>query len=90
MRPIDVEGAAVPALPERADDARVAHLNDLLRQVAEDDPRFVTFVPGPREWCADEAISSDPAYRWDGVHAYKPGAKLVFETIAGALLRSPV
>ncbi|HAP74885.1 MAG TPA: hypothetical protein DCR14_02240, partial [Acidimicrobiaceae bacterium] len=34
MRPTDVEGAGVPALPERGDDTRVAHLNDLLRQVA--------------------------------------------------------
>ena len=28
MRPISVEGAAVPPLPERGDDARVAHVND--------------------------------------------------------------
>jgi peptidoglycan/LPS O-acetylase OafA/YrhL len=34
MRPQDVEGAGVPALPERGDDTRVAHLNDPLRQVA--------------------------------------------------------
>ncbi len=34
MRPTDVKGAGVPALPERGDDARVAHLNQLLRQVA--------------------------------------------------------
>ena len=35
MRPIDVEGAGVPALPERGDDARIAHLNDLLVEVAD-------------------------------------------------------
>ncbi len=34
MRPINVEGAGVPALPERGDDARMAHLNDLLVEVA--------------------------------------------------------
>ena len=33
---------------------------------------------------------SDLAYRWDGVHAYKPGAKLTFEAIAGQLLAIPV
>ena len=32
MRPQDVEGAGVPALPERGDDDRVAHVNDLWRQ----------------------------------------------------------
>jgi lysophospholipase L1-like esterase len=86
MRPKDVKGAGVPALPERADDARVAHLNTLLRQVAAADPADVSFVPGPTEWCNDPAIATDLAYRWDGVHVYKPGAKLIYETIAPALL----
>ncbi len=86
MRPQDARGAGVPALPERGDDARVAHLNDLQRQIADSRPD-VWFVEGPDEWCADEAISSDRKYRWDGVHAYKPGAKLIYETIALTLLR---
>jgi hypothetical protein len=73
MRPADVKGAGVPALPERGDDARVAHLNDLLRQVAAEQPETVSFVPGPPQWCADEAIATDLGYRWDGVHVYKPG-----------------
>ena len=47
MRPQDVEGAGVPALPERGDDARVAHLNELLRRLAGADPDNVTFVAGP-------------------------------------------
>jgi lysophospholipase L1-like esterase len=89
MRPKDVKGAGVPALPERADDARVAHLNDLLRQVAAADPANVSFVSGPTEWCNDQAIATDLGYRWDGVHVYKPGAKLIYETIAPALLAIP-
>ncbi len=89
MRPKDVKGAGVPALPERADDARVAHLNDLLRQVAAADPGNVSFVSGPTQWCNDPAIATDLGYRWDGVHVYKPGAKLIFETIAPALLAIP-
>jgi len=89
MRPKDVKGAGVPALPERADDARVAHLNKLLQQVAATDPANVSFVKGPAEWCNDPAISSDLGYRWDGVHVYKPGAKLIYETIAPALLAIP-
>ena len=89
MRPQDVEGAGVPALPERGDDARVAHLNDLLRSAAAADPASVTFVDGPDEWCNDEAIATDLGHRWDGVHVYKPGADLIYETIAPALLAIP-
>jgi peptidoglycan/LPS O-acetylase OafA/YrhL len=89
MRPIDTKGAGVPALPERADDRRVAHLNQLLRGLAAADPTNVSFVRGPAEWCTDASIATDVAYRWDGVHVYKPGAKLVYETIAPALLSIP-
>ena len=42
----------------------------------------MTFVEGPDAWCADEAIATDVGMRWDGVHVYKPGAKLIFDTIA--------
>ncbi len=90
MRPQDVKGAGVPALPERGDDTRVAHLNDLLRQVAAANPTTTTFVTGPPEYCADESIATSLAYRWDGVHAYKPGAKLTFEAVAQQLLSIPV
>ena len=47
MRPQDVEGSGVPALPERGDDDRVAHLNDLWRDVAAANAGTVTFVEGP-------------------------------------------
>ena len=90
MRPEDVDGAGVPALPERADDGRVAHLNDLLRGAAAADPAGVTFVEGPDAWCTDPAVSTDHSYRWDGVHVYRQGAKLIFETIASALLTIPL
>jgi hypothetical protein len=86
MRPVDAKGAAVPALPERGDDGRVGHLNDLLRQAAAAAPDAGTVVPGPPEWCHDPAISENLSYRWDGVHVLKPGARLVFETIAPDLL----
>jgi hypothetical protein len=85
MRPVEAEGAGVPPLPERGDDVRVAHVNDLLRSVADTRPD-ATFVPGPAAWCNDEAIATDLGYRWDGVHVYKPGANLVYETIAPTLL----
>ena len=90
MRPKDVTGAGVPALPERGNDRRVAHINGLLRQAAAADPSHVTFISGPTEWCNDPAISTDLGYRWDGVHVYKPGANLIYTTIAPALLAIPV
>lgn len=89
MRPQDVEGAGVPALPERGDDDHVEHVNDLWRQVAAENQDSVTFVEGPSEWCDDEEISSDLGYRWDGVHVYEPGANLIFTAITPALLEIP-
>jgi peptidoglycan/LPS O-acetylase OafA/YrhL len=85
MRPIPIEGAAVPPLPERADDERVAHVNDVFRSVAAANAATTTFVAGP-DWCGNEALATDTGMRWDGVHVYKPGAKLIFDTIAPSLL----
>jgi len=86
MRPID---AATPVLPERAMDDRVAHLNDLLRQVATTNVATTTFIEGPDGWCADEKIATDLSLRYDGLHVYRQGANYIFETISPALLRVP-
>jgi hypothetical protein len=86
MRPQDVDGAGVPALPERGDDARVAHFNGLLRDVAAVNARRAVFVEGPDAWCEDETIANDLAMRWDGVHVYRPGAALIYETITPTLV----
>ena len=90
MRPVDSKGGPVPALPQRGDDMRTRHLNDLLREIAAPEDDGVFFVSGPKEWCTDPKISTSLSYRWDGVHAYKPGAKLIFETIATSILQLPV
>ena len=90
MRPQDVKGAGIPPLPERGDDTRTQHLNVLLQQVATENAATTTFVKGPREWCTSSIIANDLGYRWDGVHVYKPGAKLIMETIAPALLSVPL
>jgi len=90
MRPVDSKGGPVPALPQRGDDARTRHLNDLMREIAAPEDDGVFFVSGPKEWCTDPTISTSLSYRWDGVHAYKPGAKLIFETIATSILQLPV
>ena len=62
----------------------------LLRQAAAANPDTTTFVVGPQQYCTDPTIASSLGYRWDGVHPYKPGAKLTIETIAAALLKIPV
>jgi peptidoglycan/LPS O-acetylase OafA/YrhL len=90
MRPQDVKGQGTPPLPERADDERVAHVNELLREAATANAATTTFVTGPQEYCTDPEIASSLAYRWDGVHSYKPGAKLTIEAIAAKLLSIPV
>ena len=90
MRPVTSKGGPVPALPQRGDDTRTGHLNDLLREIAAPEDDGVFFVSGPKEWCSDPKISTSLSYRWDGVHAYKPGAKLIFETIATSILQLPV
>lgn len=87
MRPIDSSGTPVPALPERGDDERVAHLNDLMRSVADDLGPNVWFVDGPDEWCDDEDVATDTSLRWDGVHVYGEGANMIFEAVAADLLQ---
>ncbi len=89
MRPQDVKGQGVPPLPERGDDTRTAHLNELLIRAAIADPTNVFFVSGPPQWCGDEAIARDLFYRWDGVHASRKGGKLIMESIAPELLSIP-
>jgi len=86
-RPIAVGG--LPLLPERGDDARVRHLNDVLRRVAAEEPQRARFVAGPPEWCADEQVARGLSYRWDGVHYLAPGAQLVFGAITPALQAVP-
>ncbi|MCE9622303.1 MAG: acyltransferase [Actinomycetia bacterium] len=90
MRPVDIPGAGVPALPERGDDARVAHVNDMLRQVAADNPTKATFIDGPKDYCTSEFLATNLNYRWDGVHPLSSGTKLTFQTIANALLAIPI
>lgn len=85
MRPVSAKGAATPPLPERADDARVTHLSELMRTAVQRNPQAAAFVTGPPEWCNGSPIATDLNYRWDGVHVYKPGANLVFQAIAAQL-----
>ena len=86
MRPVSAEGANVPPLPERGDDSRVAHVNGVIRWVSAQYGTEVRVLDGPDEWCNDESIAANIAYRWDGVHVYQPGGKLIFEKVGAELL----
>ena len=90
MRPVESKGGPVPPLPQRGDDTRTGHLNALMREVAAPENDGVYFVNGPKEWCSDPKVANSLSYRWDGVHVYKQGAKLILESIAPALLQIPV
>jgi peptidoglycan/LPS O-acetylase OafA/YrhL len=87
MRPVSAEGSAVPPLPERGDDSRVAHVNDVIRWVSRQYGPEVRVLDGPGEWCNDEEIATNIGYRWDGVHVYQPGGKLIVEKIGAELVK---
>ena len=87
MRPREAKGAGTPPLPERGDDVRVGHLNQLLRNLAAINPTSTTFINGPPEYCKDDVIATDSKYRWDGVHASGKGVNLTFAAIALPLLQ---
>lgn len=87
FRPID---SWDDAIIDRSDDSHGAHLNALMRDVVASYEAGVYFVEGPDEWCDGSPAGTDLDYRYDGVHVYRRGAKLVFETIAEQLLQIPV
>ncbi|HKD98056.1 MAG TPA: SGNH hydrolase domain-containing protein [Micromonosporaceae bacterium] len=73
--------------PERGDDSRTRHVNDLLRQVA--DGVHVFTVQPPSSFCADASIGDNHKYRYDGTHYLQPGAKLWFDAVIPQLLTLP-
>jgi hypothetical protein len=92
-------GATAAMLAARGVMPGSAQGNTLLREIggaargynmANENAATTTFVKGPREWCTSSIIGNDLGYRWDGVHVYKPGAKLIMDTIAPSLLAIPL
>ena len=73
--------------PERGEDDRVRHVNELLRQVA--DGVHVFTVKPASAFCADPVIGDNRRYRYDGVHYLQPGAKVYFDAIIPQLLTLP-
>ena len=49
----------MPPLPERGDDAHVAHVNELFRAVAAANAGHRDVRRGPDAWCTDEAVATD-------------------------------
>jgi peptidoglycan/LPS O-acetylase OafA/YrhL len=67
--------------PERGDDTRSRHFNELLKAAAAASPGDVSTVEPPVQFCTDPAIAASRDYRWDGVHYYRPGAALYFKAV---------
>jgi len=87
-RPVQTAGSAGGLWPERGDDSRVAHVNALLAAYAKDPAHHVRAVYPPAQFCQDPAIAASRSYRWDGVHYYKPGARLYLRNAIPQLLEA--
>jgi hypothetical protein len=73
--------------PERGDDDRTRHVNELLRRAA--DGVHVFTVRPASAFCSDRAVGDNRAYRYDGVHYLQPGAKVYLDAIIPQLLTLP-
>ncbi len=73
--------------PERGDDPRTRHVNDLLRIEASRFPDQVHTLDPPAQFCTNPTIAKSLSYRWDGVHYYKPGAALYFKAVLPQLVK---
>ena len=73
--------------PERGEDDRTRHVNDLLRQITDGSHVFTVTPPGT--FCTDKSVGDNPKYRYDGVHYLQPGAKLWFGAVIPQLLVLP-
>jgi hypothetical protein len=89
-RPHFTGGPGTFVFPERGDDTRTRHLNELLHQIADADPKNVTFISGPQVWCTDDKIATNYSLRYDGVHYTPQGAAIVYKAIKDQLLAIPV
>lgn len=84
FRPVKESGSGF--WPERGDDSRTRHVNALLTAYAANPDNGTGTMQPPSAFCQDPSISDSRAYRWDGVHYYKPGALLYFQTAIPQLL----
>jgi peptidoglycan/LPS O-acetylase OafA/YrhL len=85
-RPVE---ASAGFWPERGDDERTRHVNELLLAHAKTYLSGVRTIEPPAEFCTDPIIAADTAYRWDGVHYYKRGAALYFGAMLPQIMPPP-
>jgi len=84
-----VDGGGLTALPERGENARTAHLTELLQAVAATSDN-VHMVTSPPEFCTDPTIGADLNLRWDGVHYGPLGGAFIWGRLEQQLLSIPV
>jgi len=86
-RPVEAnKGRGAGYWPERGEDDRTRHVNDLLRAAADSYRSGVYTLEPPGVFCTDESIAQDLSYRWDGIHFARKGAALYFQTILPHIL----
>jgi peptidoglycan/LPS O-acetylase OafA/YrhL len=73
--------------PERGDDDRTRHVNELLTTAAASYGDEVHTLEPPTEFCTKPSVAKNTAYRWDGIHYYKKGAALYFRRVLPQLLQ---
>jgi len=74
---------------ERGDRSRTSHLNTLLDDAANADPRRVFMIQSAAQFCSDPEVEGNTDYRWDGTHFAGKGAAIEFQAIAGQLMAIP-
>lgn len=66
--------------PERGDDDRTRHINELIVDVVSTYRTGVFTLDPPEEFCTDPVLSNASRYRGDGIHTTPCGANLYFKT----------
>lgn len=73
--------------PERGDDRRTRHVNELIQQVAAE--RELRVLEPPAAYCTDAKVGSDRSLRWDGVHYTTKGSTQFLKAILPQVLAMP-
>ncbi len=72
--------------PERGDDGRTRHINDLLVAAAARYPSGVFTLEPPEQFCNDPVLANASRYRGDGLHTTPCGANLYFKAYVRQLI----
>jgi SGNH domain-containing protein len=73
--------------PERGEDDRTRHVNQLLGQLA--DGVHIFTVRSAPAFCSDPSIGDNHRYRYDGVHYLQPGSTVYLNAMIPQLLTLP-